>query len=47
MCAELPLEAGLFFYCSEVWKGCPNADAEWGVVLRDYWWQGQNAFSEK
>ena len=22
------------FVCSEVWKGCPNADAEWGLVLR-------------
>jgi hypothetical protein len=22
------------FFCSEVWKGCPNADAEWGLVLR-------------
>jgi hypothetical protein len=22
--------AGLIFVCSEVWKGVPNADAEWG-----------------
>jgi hypothetical protein len=34
MCAELPLEAGVFFVCSEVWKGCPNADAEWDLALR-------------
>src|ERR1700738_374992 len=35
-CADLPLEAGFDFYLlGGTEGGCPNADAEWGLVLRE------------
>jgi hypothetical protein len=48
MCAELPLEAGLFFCLLGGVEGVSERRCRMGVgVAGNYWWQGQNAFSEK
>ena len=47
MCAELPLEAGLFCLLGGV-EGVSERSCRVGLgVAGNYWWQGQNAFSEK
>jgi hypothetical protein len=47
MCAELPLEAGLICLLGGV-EGVSERRCRMGFgVAGNYWWQGQNAFSEK
>jgi hypothetical protein len=46
-CAGLPLEAGLFCLLGGT-EGVSERRCRMGFgVARNYWWQGQNAFSEK
>jgi hypothetical protein len=46
-CAGLPLEAGLFSFARRYGRGVRRRCRMGFGVAGNYWWQGQNAFSEK
>ena len=46
-CADLPLEAGLFCLLGGTEGGFRRRCRMGFGVVSNYWWQGQNAFSEK
>jgi hypothetical protein len=46
-CAGLPLEAGLIVLLGGTEGGSERRCRMGFGVVRNYWWQGQNAFSEK
>ena len=46
-CSGLPLEAGLFSFARRYGRGVRRRCRMGFGVAGNYWWQGQNAFSEK